>query len=240
MNLKLIRYIYAIFFLCAYSIQAAAFQAWSEKVFQNVEQEYGKKAEKRMRYFHQLILKNQNKTNFEKLKIVNDSLNQLPWIADKAHWKSADYWATPLETIATFGGDCEDMAIVKWIMLRHLGIPKERLRLAYVKIKKTGKSHMVLLYLDKINVPLTQANAYVLDNNISEIKKGRDRTDLLAIYAAGAMGELTLISDENNQRSVKSAYKGRKMKKIEDLKKRILQNRAKYQKLNDGRPLLPD
>ena len=38
-------------------------------------------------------------------------------------------------------------AIVKWVMLNHLGISNKHLSLAYVKIKKTGENHMVLLYM---------------------------------------------------------------------------------------------
>ena len=37
----------------------------------------------------------------EKVIKTNEVSNHLPWIADAAHWKESDYWATPLETITT-------------------------------------------------------------------------------------------------------------------------------------------
>ena len=58
-----------------------------------------------------------------------------------------------METLATFGGDCEDIAIAKWIMLTHLGIPAKKLRLAYAKVAATGENYMVLAYVDRIDAP---------------------------------------------------------------------------------------
>lgn len=58
-----------------------------------------------------VIQANHEKPVMEKLKLTNDYLNNIPWIADPDLWKREDYWATPFETLTTFGGDCEDMAI---------------------------------------------------------------------------------------------------------------------------------
>lgn len=85
---------------------AKEYQPWSEDVFTYVNEQYGEQAEKRCRYLHKLILENQGKTTKAKLDLVNQTLNHLPWIADQQHWQFADYWATPLETLVTFGGDC--------------------------------------------------------------------------------------------------------------------------------------
>ena len=85
--------------LCAIgSLGAEIFVPWSEKVFSHIKKEYGLQAEKRVRYLHALISDNQAKTVLDKLRLVNDTLNQLPWIADKEHWEKVDYWATPIET----------------------------------------------------------------------------------------------------------------------------------------------
>ena len=218
---------------------SADYQPWSEKVFLHIKETYGPQAEERMRYLHNLILENQNLPVPEKLKLVNDTMNHLPWIADETHWKNADYWATPLETITTFGGDCEDIAIAKWVVLNHFGVDSKYLRLAYVKIKQTGENHMVLLYIDRPDLPPEQQRALVLDNYVKEIKKGSERTDLLAIYVTDANGNMVLIADNGKERSIKGIYEGQKMRKIEDLKKKIAENRAQLQELNDGRPFLP-
>ena len=81
------------------------FQPWSENVFAYIKQEFGEEAEKRMRFVEKFILDNQTIPDMEKVTKTNEVSNHLPWIADANHWKKADYWATPLETITTFGGD---------------------------------------------------------------------------------------------------------------------------------------
>jgi predicted transglutaminase-like cysteine proteinase len=217
----------------------ADYQPWSEDVFKYIEQEYGEKAEKRVRYLHTLILENQDLPVMEKLDLVNGTLNKLPWIADADHWKQNDYWALPIETIATFGGDCEDIAIVKWLVLSHLGISPEHLRLAYVRIKKTGENHMVLLYLERPDLPPAEQKVWVLDNYVAEVKRGAERQDLIAIYHTDSKGNLVLIRDNGKDRSIKGVYEERKMKKLDELKEKIAANMKILTELNGGRPILP-
>lgn len=231
--------LFAVVFLFHPVLFASEFHPWSEKIFQHVEEEYGPQAEKRLRYLHDLVQKNQHFPVLDKLQLINDTMNHLPWIADENHWKQVDYWAAPLETIATFGGDCEDIAVAKWVVLNHLGVSSQNLRLAYVKIKQTGENHMVLLYVAPPSLPQENRHALVLDNYIDDIKKDSERTDLLAVYVTDAEGNLTLIADNGNERSIKGVYEKRKMKKLEELKQKIQNNRRKYEELNEGRPLLP-
>lgn len=216
-------------------ISAAAFQPWSENVFTHIGKEYGPEAEKRVRYLHTLVVENQNKTVEEKLRLVNDTMHKLPWIADKAHWKKDDYWATPIETLATFGGDCEDIAIAKWILLRHLGIPKENLRLAYVKVKATGENHMILAYVDRIDLPREERleTTWILDNIDKRLLKATERTDLLAIYSTDADGNMVIYKDSGNELSILSIREKTKMQKLEEIKKKINENMAFIQKIND-------
>ena len=48
----------------------------------------------------------------DRLTRVNDFFNRrIRFDDDSAVWKQADYWATPLETLAAGAGDCEDFAI---------------------------------------------------------------------------------------------------------------------------------
>ena len=215
------------------------FQPWSENVFAYIKQEYGAEAEKRMRFLENFILENQDAPDMEKVDKANRILNNLPWIADATHWKQSDYWATPLETITTFGGDCEDIALVKWVVLRNLGITVDQLRLAYVKIKKTGEDHMVLLYIRNPGAPSEELEVYVLDNYVDEVKRGSERTDLLAVLAIGDNGQVVLFNDDGKNRSVKAVYEERKIKKVDDLVKRVEENRKKFEEINEGRSLMP-
>lgn len=175
----------------------------------------------------------------DKLNMVNRTLNNLPWIADSQHWKKSDYWASPMETIATFGGDCEDFAIAKWVVLTHLGIPSKHFRLAYVKIKATGENHMVLLYVINPGDPPEQWDGYVLDNYDPEVKKGPERTDLIGVYITAGDGTIILIGDKRKGQSVKGVYKDRKTKKLSDLIKKITEDRERFKELNDGQEYFP-
>lgn len=218
---------------------SSQFQPWSENVFNHIGQEYGPDAEKRFRFLHQFILDNLDIPDMEKVRKTNQVLNHLPWIADSQHWKEADYWASPLETIATFGGDCEDIAIAKWVVLRNLGLPVDHLALAYVKIKKTGEDHMVLLFISNPSAPIEQREAYVLDNYVDEVKRGAERTDLLAVYAFDVKGTVVLFQDDGVNRSVKGVYEERKLRQLDELIAKVSETREQFKQINEGRPLLP-
>lgn len=193
-------------------------EPWSEGVFIQIEKEYGVEAVKRLRYIYNLVQTNLDKPVLEKLEIVNTTLNLFPWISDKALWNSDDYWATPLETLAQFGGDCEDMAIGKFVMLRLMGVSKKNLYLGYAKIRETGEAHMVLVWLNN-----DRSKALVLDNLDKEIKLGKDRMDLQAIFLFDADENVILLNDDNGARNIKSEIGKRKLSKLEEIKKRILE-----------------
>ena len=55
--------------------------------------------------------------DLELLGSVNTFFNRLPFVADMAHWGVEDYWASPAETFASNGGDCEDFSIAKYFAL---------------------------------------------------------------------------------------------------------------------------
>ena len=112
------------------------------------------------------------------LQTVNDQINRVPYRTDKAHWGQDDYWATPAESVASNGGDCEDYAIAKYYMLKELGVPLDRLRITYVKALKLNEAHMVLGYY-----PRPDAEPYILDNLDPIVKLASLRNDLLPVYS---------------------------------------------------------
>jgi len=205
---------------------------WSEGVFAQIEREHGPAAAQRMRTIYELVQANRDRPLEEKLRLANDTLNELPWIADREKYSTDDYWATPFETLTTFGGDCEDMAIGKLVMLRLMGVPKESLQLGYVKVKKTGEIHMVLVWVSE-----DRTETLVLDNLVKQIMPGKARTDLLAVYLADPDGNVTLISDDGKQRSVKGVVPKTKMEKLQKVRQRMAANQAKYVEYNEGKPL---
>ena len=114
------------------------------------------------------------------LQLINDAINaQVKWIEDKQHWGVDDYWATPAESIASAGGDCEDYSIAKYYLLKELGVPISRLRITYVRaLKLNGQAHMVLAYYAN-----PAAEPLVLDNLDPVIRAASQRTDLQPVYS---------------------------------------------------------
>jgi predicted transglutaminase-like cysteine proteinase len=214
------------------SAEKVVLTPWSENVFIQIEKEYGIESGKRMRYLYDLIQTNQQKSVREKLEMVNTALNLFPWLSDKELWNEDDYWATPLETLARFGGDCEDMAIGKFVTLRLMGVPKRSLYLGYVYVRQSGEPHMVLVWVND-----ERTESLVLDHLDKKVKSGKDRKDLQAIYLFDADQKVILLNDENGERSIKAEVGKRKMSKLESIKQRIIENNEKYKQYNDGRPL---
>lgn len=112
------------------------------------------------------------------LRLVNDQINRVRWVSDPVHWGMPDYWATPAESVASNGGDCEDFSIGKYYMLKELGVPLQRLRITYVRARNIDEPHMVLAYY-----PRPDAEPLILDNLDPLIRPASQRTDLLPVYS---------------------------------------------------------
>jgi len=142
------------------------------------------------------------------LEEVNDYMNEMTWIADSELWKQPDYWATPFETITTFGGDCEDIAIAKYLVLRLMGVDDNHLGFAHV-ITFKKEYHMVLLHADP-----GKDRTLILDNQHQDVKSSEDRPDLLGVYVFQNDGSVYTIKDEGNaKRSVKGKLENKRLKK---------------------------
>ncbi len=215
------------------SLAQGKFVPWDEAVFGAIEKDYGEDAEKRMRKVHDLILENQDLPVKDKLELVNDFMNGLPWIADPDIWKRTDYWATSLETLATFGGDCEDIAIAKYVTLRLMGIPDDKLGFAYVQTSE-GERHMVMFYKESKDIP-----SVILDNQHPDVVSSEKRRDLIAIYAFQNDDTLYVIKDDGKNDRELTVKKDKKLSKWTGLKERSRKYVEKYEKYNAGRPLMP-
>ena len=143
---------------------------------------FGQEAGVRLQPWFVLMHSAAKLNEMEKLQRVNNFFNRIPNESDTAHWNKEDYWASPLEFLATNGGDCEDFALAKYFTLRELGVPDERLRLTYAKayLRQTGQiqSHMVLTYY---SAPGTEP--WVLDNLSDDIQPASRRSDLTPSYS---------------------------------------------------------
>jgi predicted transglutaminase-like cysteine proteinase len=126
----------------------------------------------------------------DKLRKVNDFFNKrIAFDDDISIWQQTDYWATPLETLGSARGDCEDFSIAKYYSLLAMGVPVGKLRLVYVRARLEGpagpyvQAHMVLAYY-----ATPGAEPLVLDNLRPEILPASRRTDLSPIFSFNSAG----------------------------------------------------
>lgn len=157
----------------------AQFSGFTAEFLDFVRDEYGGRAQRTMEKWEELVESSRNIPEMGKLEAVNRFFNRHIWFTDDIrHWGREDYWATPMETMATLAGDCEDFTIAKYFTLREVGVADERLRLTYVSSTLVNKSHMVLAYF-----PTPNAEPLVLDNLMNRIKPASRRRDLTPVYS---------------------------------------------------------
>ncbi|KJR98865.1 MAG: sulfate adenylyltransferase [Desulfobulbaceae bacterium BRH_c16a] len=147
------------------------------------EKKYGADARRNLLAWQQFIQDDDSSDDRQKLERVNVFFNKITFVSDIIHWSKKDYWATPIEFIASDGGDCEDFALAKYFTLKLIGVAEEKLHLTYVKALNINQAHMVLTYYEKPGaVPL------ILDNLIDAIEPANKRTDLLPVYTFNGSG----------------------------------------------------
>jgi predicted transglutaminase-like cysteine proteinase len=147
------------------------------------EKKYGRDARTRLTEWETLIRQDDSSTDFDKLEKVNRFFNQLEFVDDIDHWGENDYWATPVEFLASQGGDCEDFSIAKYFTLQAMGLDEEKLNLTYVKALTYNVHHMVLTYFSS-----PAAEPLVLDNIVGIVKPASERPDLIPIYSFNGTG----------------------------------------------------
>ena len=161
------------------------------KLARLAEQRYGFQAKNVILKLETTINQLKNAPDLEKLEGINNFFNNeiLYFDDDIDIWGETDYWATPLESIGKQRGDCEDFSIAKYIYLRDLGIPNERLKLTYVRAQIGGiysrafVAHMILSYYE---TPTSEP--LILDNLIPDIRPASRRVDLFPVFSFNSEG----------------------------------------------------
>ncbi len=153
-------------------------------------QRYGDSGAASVTAWRDLLTSSSGQNESSKLKRVNDFFNRrIRFGEDRDIWGMEDYWATPLEVLGRSEGDCEDFAISKYITLKLMGVPSEKMRLTYVKARLGGpqsnivQAHMVLSYY-----PAPEDEPVILDNLISDIRPASRRPDLTTVFGFNAEG----------------------------------------------------
>lgn len=184
--LQLTKFFWVAFTLLVVMNLAANQQEWvPQRLIDAVRVQYGKSSSKSLERWREFMEENsQTRDEEELLEEVNDFFNrEVPYVSDQKHWNKRDYWATPVESLITNGGDCEDYAIAKYYTLLRLGISAEKLRITYVMALKFDIAHMVLAYYPKPDsIPL------ILDNLSGWISPADKRKDLKPVYSFNTDG----------------------------------------------------
>jgi predicted transglutaminase-like cysteine proteinase len=167
-----------------------------DRIIELARQRYGAQGAQVMQSWRDQVQALRHASEDEQIRKINEFVNRHVLFSDDLSvWGEKDYWATPLETLGRGAGDCEDYAIAKYITLRALGISNDKLRMTYVKARIGGprssitEAHMVLGYY-----PSPDAEPYILDNLIGDIRQASARSDLTPVFGFNSEGIWTGIS----------------------------------------------
>jgi len=185
-------------------------------ILEQAEKKYGTDARARLIAWEDLIREDTSSSDLEKLEKVNRFHNQMTFVDDMRHWGQEDYWATPIEFLASHGGDCEDFSIAKYFTLKAMGVNEEKLNLTYVKALQYNMHHMVMTYYSTPG-----AEPLVLDNLVESIKPASQRTDLMPIFSFNGTG-LWLAKQRGRG---KLAGSSSRVKRWRDLLEKMEQNK---------------
>ncbi len=102
--------------------------------------------------------------------IDNQAMNRHPYVPTRVNWHRAMYWESPFEFLR-HGGQCQDYAIAKYLLLRAAGVPADAMRMVVLRDAAISLDHAVLavyvngepLLLDNLRgdiVPARNVNYY--------------------------------------------------------------------------------
>jgi predicted transglutaminase-like cysteine proteinase len=79
----------------------------------------------------------------QQLEIANDAMNRHPYVTTAANWHRSMYWESPFEFMR-YGGQCQDYAIAKYLLLRAAGVPADLMRMVVLRDAAISLDHAVL------------------------------------------------------------------------------------------------
>ncbi|MEK8033708.1 transglutaminase-like cysteine peptidase [Ideonella sp. DXS29W] len=174
------------------AVMSLGAQAWDPERIVQAAARRGEQAVAGAQALRQAMSAVQSQDEMSQTVAVNDFFNRrLQYRDDIDIWGQVDYWASPLEALQKGMADCEDYAIAKYFTLTALGMPHRKLRLVYVRATLAAggaaagvvQPHMVLAYY-----PTPEADPYVMDNLVGELRPASRRPDLSPVFSFNAEG----------------------------------------------------
>jgi len=157
---------------------------FTDDFFKQIQQHYGEDRLEDFSDWRDTIAEGSTLSDMDRLHLANQFANRrIRFVSDNDHWQKSDYWATPLESLGSKGGDCEDFAIFKYFTLKAMGVDESKMRLMYVRALLINEPHMVLIYFEN-----PKAMPLVLDNLKTQILPASQRRDLKPVYSFNGQG----------------------------------------------------
>lgn len=181
-------------------------ELYTNTILKKINAKYGKFTTNRFLLLKEKINSVKKKSDFEKLKVINDFFNKVKYDSDSKIWNKKDYWATPYEFLAKDRGDSEDFVFAKYFTLvNELNIDSSKLFFTYVKSKQKKVSYMVLTYYKtKKSIPI------ILDSINYKALPATKRLDIIPIYSFSAKS----AGINKNQKSKFKASQSLKFRKL--------------------------
>jgi predicted transglutaminase-like cysteine proteinase len=112
-----------------------------------------------------------------RVEAVNRNVNQaVRYVSDMQQHGVVDLWSSPLETLATGAGDCEDYAIAKFALLLEAGVAEKDLKILLVRDTAVRQDHAVLaVRVDR--------HWLALDNRWSRLTETHDLPYFMPLFA---------------------------------------------------------
>lgn len=176
--------------------ESSAWEAWTDMLTRHAEQFDGLQAcledkaacTRRMRSLHVVLAKGAALPRDKQVQLVNRYVNRKRYNDDRSkiirnengRLSIPSHWATLVEFLEK-GGDCEDFATAKYLLLRHFGFGAEDMRIVVVYDRSHRSHHAVLaMRLDK-------ETTWVLDSD-NRIYRKRRPPGYRYVYAVNELG----------------------------------------------------
>jgi predicted transglutaminase-like cysteine proteinase len=115
-----------------------------------------------------------------KILAVNDAINRHPYVPSEVNWHESNHWETPFEFLRK-GGQCQDYAVTKYLLLRAAGVPAADLRVVVVRDTRLGLDHAV-------TVAYVGGKALLLDNLRRAVVSAASVHDYQPYYSINEQG----------------------------------------------------
>ena len=123
-----------------------------------------------------------------RLGLINRAVNlAISPTSDEAQWRVTDHWSSPLETLQSERGDCEDYAIVKYSALLDSGISEADLKIVVMKSIFPSEDHAVV-------AARVDDEWLILDNRTLTLVRDTNLTRTVPVFVLDQVGVWRVVS----------------------------------------------